>query len=51
VVRGDDHEIGPNIESTIVDVDSVGIGGAYTASMTLAGPSAPVVSERPDHER
>jgi hypothetical protein len=42
VVRGDDLETSPEIESAIVDVDSVGTGGACIASMTSAGPSAPV---------
>jgi hypothetical protein len=37
VVRGGYPKTGPKIESAIVDVDSVGIGGACTASMTLAG--------------
>jgi hypothetical protein len=36
-------ESGPETESAIVDVDSVGAGGACTASMTSAGPSAPMV--------
>jgi hypothetical protein len=43
VVRGDDLETGPKIGPAIVDVDLVGAGGAYTASTTSAGPSAPVV--------
>jgi hypothetical protein len=43
VVGGGDPETGPEIESAIVGVDSVGVGGAYTASMTSTGPSAPVV--------
>jgi hypothetical protein len=43
VVREDDPKTGPEIKSAIVDVDSVGAGGAYIASMTSAGPSAPVV--------
>jgi hypothetical protein len=40
--RGD-PESGPKIESAIVDVDSVGVGGACIASMASVGPSAPVV--------
>jgi hypothetical protein len=36
-------ETGPEIGSAIVDVDSVGAGGACTASTTSAGPSALVV--------
>jgi hypothetical protein len=43
VVKEDDPETGPEIRSAIVDVDSVGIGGACTVSMTSLGPSAPVV--------
>jgi hypothetical protein len=43
VVRGSDPETGPEIESAVVDVDLVGVGGACTASMTSVGPSAPVV--------
>jgi hypothetical protein len=43
VVGGDDPETSPEIESAIVDVDLVGAGGACIASMTSAGPSAPVV--------
>jgi hypothetical protein len=39
VVRGSD----PETESAVVDVDLVGTGGVYTASMTSAGPSALVV--------
>jgi hypothetical protein len=40
VVGGDDPETGPEIRSAVVDVDLVGAGGACTASMTSAGPSA-----------
>jgi hypothetical protein len=43
VVGGSDPESGPKIESAVVDVDSVGAGGACTASTTSAGPSAAVV--------
>jgi hypothetical protein len=43
VVRGDDHETGPEVESAIIDVDSVGAGGSCTASMTSARSSASVV--------
>jgi hypothetical protein len=43
MVGGGDPETGPEIESVVVDVDSIGAGGAYTASTTSAGPSAPVV--------
>jgi hypothetical protein len=43
VVRGGDPESGPEIESAVVDVDSVGAGGACTASMASAGLSTPVV--------
>jgi hypothetical protein len=43
VVGGGDPEIGLEIESAIIDVDSVGAVEACTASMTSAGPSAPVV--------
>jgi hypothetical protein len=43
VVREDDPKIGLEIESAIIDVDPVAAGGAYTASMTSAGPSTPVV--------
>jgi hypothetical protein len=39
--RGD-LESGPEIESAVVDVDSVGVG-ACTASMASVGPSAPMV--------
>jgi hypothetical protein len=54
VVGGGNPNIGPKIESTVVDVDSVGAGGACTASTTLAGLSAlvvqvnvPIVNVRP----
>jgi hypothetical protein len=43
VVGEDDPESSPGIESTDVDVDPVGAGGACTASMTSVGPSTPVV--------
>jgi hypothetical protein len=43
VLGEDDPETGLEIESAIVDVDSIGAGGACTASTTLAGPSTPVV--------
>jgi hypothetical protein len=43
VVKEDDPKTGPEIRSIVVDVDSVGVGGACTASMTLVGSSAPVV--------
>jgi hypothetical protein len=43
VVEEDDPESSPGIKSADVDVDSVGAGGACTASMTSAGPSTPVV--------
>jgi hypothetical protein len=43
MVGEDDPETGPEIESAVVDVDPVSVGGACTASTTLAGPSAPVV--------
>jgi hypothetical protein len=43
VVGGNDPESGPEIESAVVDVDSVGARGACTASTTSVGPSAPVV--------
>jgi hypothetical protein len=43
VVGGGDPETGPEIKSAIVDVDSVGVGGACTASTTAAGPLASVV--------
>jgi hypothetical protein len=43
MVGGGDPETGPEIESTIVDVDSVGAGGACTTSTTSAGPSTSVV--------
>jgi hypothetical protein len=43
VVRGGYLETGPEIEFAIVDVDSVGTGGACTTSMTSAGPLASVV--------
>jgi hypothetical protein len=52
VVRGGDPKTSPKIKSAVVDVDSIGIGGAYTASMTSAGPLVPVVQgERLDRER
>jgi hypothetical protein len=43
VVGGGDPKTGLEIESVVVDVDSVSAGGACTASMTSVGPSAPVV--------
>jgi hypothetical protein len=43
VVEEDDPKTSPEIESTVVDVDSVGAGGAHTASTTSVGSSAPVV--------
>jgi hypothetical protein len=43
VVGGGDPETGPEIESIIVDVDSISAGGACTASTALARPLAPVV--------
>jgi hypothetical protein len=43
VDRGGDPKSGLGIESTVVDVDSVRVGGACTASMALAGLSAPVI--------
>jgi hypothetical protein len=43
VVGGGDPKTGPEIESAVIEVDSVGAGGAFTASTTSAGPSAPVV--------
>jgi hypothetical protein len=43
VVGGGDSDTGPEIESAVVDVDSVGAGGACTASTASAGASAPVV--------
>jgi hypothetical protein len=43
VFGGGNPETGLEIESTIVDVDSVGAGGTCTASMASAGPSASVV--------
>jgi hypothetical protein len=43
MVGGGDPETSPGIESAIVDIDSVGAGGACTASMASAGPLAPVV--------
>jgi hypothetical protein len=43
MVEGGDPESGPEIESAIVDVDSVGAVGACTTSMTSAGPLALVV--------
>jgi hypothetical protein len=43
VVGGGDPKTGPEIESIIVDVDLVGVGGACIASMSSAGPSVPVV--------
>jgi hypothetical protein len=43
VVGGSDPESGPEIASVVVDVDSVGAGGACTASMTSAGPLVSVV--------
>jgi hypothetical protein len=43
VVGGGDPETGPKIGSAVIDVDSVGTGGARTASMTSARPSASVV--------
>jgi hypothetical protein len=54
VVGEDDLETGPEIESTVVDVDLVGVGGACTTSMTSVGPLAlvvqvnfPIVNVRP----
>jgi hypothetical protein len=38
MVEGGDPKTGPEIESAIVNVDSVGAGGACTASMTSVGP-------------
>jgi hypothetical protein len=43
VVREDDPESNPEIESADVDVDPIDAGGACTASMTSVGPSTPVV--------
>jgi hypothetical protein len=43
VVGGGDPETGPENESAVVDVDSVGTGGACTASTALAGPLVSVV--------
>jgi hypothetical protein len=43
VVGGGDPKTGPEIGSVVVDVDSVGAGGACTVSMTSARLSAPVV--------
>jgi hypothetical protein len=43
VVGGGDPESGPEIKSVVVDVDSVGAEGAYTASTASAGLLAPVV--------
>jgi hypothetical protein len=43
VVEDDDPKIGPEIGSAVVDVDSIGTGGACTTSMTSVRPSAPVV--------
>jgi hypothetical protein len=43
VVGEGDPETGPEIESIIIDVDSVSARGACTASTASAGPSALVV--------
>jgi hypothetical protein len=43
VVGRGDPEIGPKIESTVVDVDSVGTGGACTTSTASARSLALVV--------
>jgi hypothetical protein len=43
VVGGGDLETVPETESAVVNVDSVGAGGACTTSTTSMGPSAPMV--------
>jgi hypothetical protein len=43
VVGGGDSDTGPEIEFAVVDVDSVGAGGACTASTASVGASVPVV--------
>jgi hypothetical protein len=43
VVRGGNPETGPKIGSAVIDVDSVGVEGVCTASMTSTGLLAPVV--------
>jgi hypothetical protein len=40
---GGDPKSGLGIESAVVDVDSIGVGGACTASTALAGLSALVI--------
>jgi hypothetical protein len=43
MVGGGDPETGPEIESTVVNVDLVGVEGVCTTSMTSVGPSTPMV--------
>jgi hypothetical protein len=43
VVEGGNPESGPEIESAVIDVDLVGLGGVSTTSTPSAGPSALVV--------
>jgi hypothetical protein len=43
VVGGGDPETSPEIKSVVIDVNSVGAGGACTVSTASAGPSASVV--------